>query len=149
MLAIRKAKPADAEDLSALYLQYLTTHPPEQVQDMTLWKQKIKHFETDEHYHLLVGEEDGRIVSSVTLVIIDNLTNNVRPYAILENVVTHGDYQKRGFASVLIRHALGIAQDAGCYKVMLMTSSKEDAIWRFYRSCGFDQNEKTAFIKRF
>ena len=149
MLTIRKARQEDAEGLSVLYLRYLSTHPPEQEQDLALWKQKIKRFEADERYHLLVGETEGKIVSSVTLVIIDNLTNNVRPYAILENVVTHGDYQKRGFASLLIQHAFGIAQDAGCYKVMLMTSSKEDAIWRFYRSSGFDQNEKTAFIKRF
>ncbi len=149
MFYIRKANADDAESLYILYLQHLTQSPPKEDQDLCLWREKLDRFAADDRYHLLVSECDGKVVCSVTLILIENLTHNVQPYAVMENVVTHADYRNRGFASALIRHAFDIAQQHGCYKVMLMTSSKEEGIWRFYRSCGFDQNEKTAFIKRF
>ena len=43
--------------------------------------------------------------------------------------------------------ACGIARSAGCYKVMLLTGSKQDATLRFYERAGFNQNDKTAFIR--
>ena len=44
--------------------------------------------------YLLVAEEDGKAVSSVQMAIIESLTHNVRPFAVIENVVTHMDYRK-------------------------------------------------------
>lgn len=41
------------------------------------WKKIIN----DSNYHIVVCIEDEKIVSSCTLVIIPNLTHNVRPYA--------------------------------------------------------------------
>ena len=44
---IRKAKSADANDLKVLYFEYLTHFPPEEEQDMNLWKQLLDKFERD------------------------------------------------------------------------------------------------------
>jgi hypothetical protein len=38
------------------------------------------------------------------------------------------------------------ATDAGCYKVMLMTGSRRESTHAFYRACGFDPGEKTAYV---
>ena len=51
----------------------------------------------DPNHHLSVNEVDGRIISSCVCVIIPNLTRNIRPYAFIENVVTHEDYRGKGF----------------------------------------------------
>jgi GNAT superfamily N-acetyltransferase len=147
--AIRKAAPADAEALHELYFDHLAAKPPKEPQDMAAWQKKLARLESDPHYHILVGEADGRVVSSVTLVIIENLTNNLRPYAIIENVVTHADCRGRNYASTLMDKASDIAARHGCYKIMLMTGSKKESTLGFYEKCGFDKNEKTAFIKRF
>ena len=88
-LSIRKAVPADAEALSELYLHHLTETPPGPPQDLRLWRETRARVAGDPRYHLLVGEADGAVISTVTLVIVENLTHGMRPYALIENVVTH------------------------------------------------------------
>ena len=148
-MRIRKATPDDAEALHDLYFNHLASSPHGDEQDMGVWREKLARFEADRLYHLLVGEMDGRIISSVTLIIIENLTNNARPYSVIENVVTHADHRTKHYATELMNYASKIAERHGCYKIMLMTGSKKDSTLRFYENCGYDKEEKTAFIKRF
>jgi len=148
MLTIREAVSADAEALCDLYLNHLTEHPPAESQDMALWRTMLARFGRDPLYHLLVGETDGKIVSSVTLVVIENLTHNLRPYALIENVVTHAGYRGMHYATALIQRASEIAAERGCYKIMLLTGSKKDSTLRFYENCGFNRSDKTGFLKR-
>ncbi|QFY60781.1 GNAT family N-acetyltransferase [Rhizobium grahamii] len=86
--------------------------------------------------------------STVTLIVVPNLTRNGAPYALIENVVTHGDHRKRGHAGALIRHAVNAAWETGCYKVMLLTGSKDPATLRFYENCGFTQDKTGYQIRR-
>ena len=146
-LVIRKAISADAEALHDLYFNHLTASAPAEPQDMAAWREKLARFERDPFYHLLVGEVDRRIVSSATLIVIENLTRNLRPYAVIENVVTHADFRGRHYATQLMCRASEIAGENGCYKIMLLTGSKKDSTMRFYENCGFNKNDKTAFIK--
>jgi GNAT superfamily N-acetyltransferase len=96
--------------------------------------------------HYFVAEVDGRIVSTCNLTVVPNLTRGARPFAAIENVVTHPDYRRRGLATALLHHALEVARSAGCYKVMLMTGRKDPATLRFYEQAGFKPGVKTAFI---
>jgi GNAT superfamily N-acetyltransferase len=148
LLYIRKAKKEDAESLKDLYFHHLTAYPPAEEQNMEKWREMITGFEKSNTYHLLVGEVDGKIVSSVTLVIIENLTHNLRPYAIIENVVTHADYRGKYFATALMKKASEIAKEHNCYKIMLMTGSKRETTLKFYENCGYNKNDKTAFLQR-
>lgn len=145
---IREVFPGDAAALKELYLSHLTANPPAEKMDDEQWIPAIHQIIDDPDYHLLVCEENGQIVSTVTLVIIKNLTHNFRPYAVMENVVTHADFRKKGYATALISRATKIASDCRCYKIMLMTGSKKEATLRFYEKNGFNREEKTAFIKR-
>lgn len=96
---------------------------------------------------LLVGTVDRKPVATITLVVIPNLTRNGAPYALIENVVTANAHRKRGYAGALIRHGLQIAWENGCYKVMLLSGSRNPATLDFYRNCGFVQ-DKTGFQVR-
>lgn len=147
-MIIRKAKSTDAKDLKTLYFEYLTHFPPKEEQDMTLWERLLEKFEKDENMHLLVAEEDGKVVSSVQMAIIESLTHNVRPFAVIENVVTHADYRNRGFASALLEKASEIAREHRCYKVFLETGSNKESTLNFYRNNGFAIDEKHSCLKR-
>ena len=145
MLTIRRAIPTDAEALRELYFNHLTAYPPTEPQDMTVWREMLARFAENPLYNLLVGVEVGRLVSSV--LITENLTHNLRPYALIENVVTHADFRGRGFATELMNRAGELAVERGCYKIMLLTGSKKDSTLKFYENCGYNRDDKTAFIK--
>ena len=141
---VREAK---KEDLNALLELYLFLHEdsiPESDQHLeNTWTQIIE----DRNHHLLVNEIDGKIVSSCVCVIIPNLTRNVRSYAFVENVVTHADYRKKGYAGECLDYARKIAEQENCYKMMLLTGSKNPETLRFYEKAGYNSSDKTAFIQ--
>jgi len=147
-MEIREAMIEDVDDLQELYLKHLTSYPPKEPQVKEEWISLLKKLKQDKDYHLIVGVVDGKAVSSVTLVVIRNLTHNLRPYAVMENVVTHNDYRNRGYASKLNEYATNIAKQENCYKIMLMTGSKKESTLNFYKKNGFNIGEKTAFLKR-
>jgi GNAT superfamily N-acetyltransferase len=93
------------------------------------------------------GVEAGNaIIATCTLALIPNLTRGLRPYGLIENVVTDPAVRKQGFATKVLRHALAEAWQAGCYKVMLETGSKDEATLRFYEKAGFQRGVKTGFV---
>ena len=138
---------ARKDDLDALLNLYLFLHedsiPEHNLHLRNTWEQIINY----RNHHIIVNEVDGLIVSSCVCVIIPNLTRNVRPYAFVENVVTHGDYRKKGLASACLDYAREIARKENCYKMMLLTGSKDPNTLRFYESAGYNSSDKTAFIQ--
>ncbi len=98
--------------------------------------------------HIVVAELDGTLVSSCALCVIPNLTRGCRPYGLIENVVTHGDFRRSGFGGLVVRRALEIAWSRNCYKVMLLTGWPDPSTDRFYEACGFVAGEKTGFVAR-
>ena len=138
---------ARKEDLQALLELYLFLHEKSiPAQDRRLeetWEQIL----ADRNHHLIVNEIDGKIVSSCVCVIIPNLTRRVRPYAFVENVVTHGDHRGKGYAGQCLAYAKAIAEKEKCYKMMLLTGSKEPDTLRFYERAGYNSSDKTAFIQ--
>ena len=141
---VREAKKDDLEALLKLYLFLHEENIPEQNEHLEkTWNQIIG----DPNHHLIVNEIDGQIVSSCVCVIIPNLTRNVRPYAFVENVVTHADYRKKGYAGECLDYARKIAERESCYKMMLLTGSKKPETLHFYEKAGYNSTDKTAFIR--
>ena len=101
----------------------------------------------DENHHIIVCEVDGKLVSSCVCVIIPNLTRNIRPYAFIENVVTHADYRGNGYATACLNFAKELAVTADGYKMMLLTGSKSESTLNFYKRAGYNCTDKTAFIQ--
>ena len=141
---IREIRADDLDDLMTLYTQLHDNPLPEKTDElMALWKSILD----DDGHHIIVAEEDGRIVSSCVCVIIPNLTHGQRPYAFIENVVTDQSYRGRGLATACLDYAKEIAVREKCYKMMLLTGSKMESTLRFYERAGYNRNDKTAFIQ--
>ena len=99
--------------------------------------------------HLFVLEDqDGTLNATCYLNFIPNITRQVSPYCVIENVVTEVSLRNRGLGKKIIGHALQFAWDRGCYKVMLQTGSRRKSTHNFYKSCGFSADDKFAFVAR-
>jgi GNAT superfamily N-acetyltransferase len=141
---IREANRDDLKSILELYLFLHENSIPEDTQNLrTTWTKILE----DENYHLILNEIEGKIVSSCVCVIIPNLTRNVCPYALIENVVTHEKYRKKGYASECLNYAKALAEKNGCYKIMLMSGSKNEDTLRFYENAGYNSKDKKAFIQ--
>lgn len=141
---LREIGEGDFDGLLALYMQLHDNPMPEKSDAvMKLWRQILE----DENHHIIVAEENGKIVSSCVCVIIPNLTHGQRPYAFVENVITDEEYRNRGLATACLNYAKELARKANCYKLMLLTGSKKDSTLNFYRKAGYNSEDKTAFIQ--
>lgn len=141
---IREITPDDLQGLLSLYTQLHANPMPEETEDLhKLWVSILD----DRTHHIIVAEEEGRIVSSCVCVIIPNLTHNQRPYAFVENVITDEAYRQKGLATACLNYAKELAMKENCYKLMLLTGSKSDSTLRFYENAGYNSKDKTAFIQ--
>jgi GNAT superfamily N-acetyltransferase len=144
-LHIRHVQQDDLDRLQELYRHLLVNDvrcPPDEAAGV------LQKFLLYPGSAILVGTIAGEFVTSCTLVVIPNLTRGGKPYALIENVVTHADWRKRGFGSAVLKAATEQAWDQGCYKVMLMTSSRNPETLAFYEAAGFEQNKTGFQIRR-
>lgn len=139
---IREATEKDLDGLLELYLHLHEISIPKKDEHLLATWNKIL---DNEDYHLIVAEEEGKLVASCTCIVVPNLTRDVSPYALVENVVTHKDYRGRGLASECLEYAKRIAKENGCYKLMLITGSKEQKTHDFYKRAGYFSEGKTAY----
>lgn len=73
---------------------------------------------------------------------------------IIENVMTHEDYRQKGYATACLDYAKQIAKRSNCYKMMLLTGSKEAGTLDFYRKAGYiwsleDAQYESKYEKRY
>lgn len=135
------------DDLQALLDLYLHLHERSIPDDTERLHEAWRAILGDPNHHVVVCEVAGRIVSSCVCVVIPNLTRGVRPYAFVENVVTDAAYRGRGYASACLDYAREIARGCDCYKMMLLTGSRDPATHAFYEHAGYNSADKTAYIQ--
>jgi GNAT superfamily N-acetyltransferase len=82
-----------------------------------------------------------------TLHVLPNVTWNGRPYALVENVMTHPQHRLKGIGRTVLTAATEAAWAKGAYKIMLMTSRREGARG-LYEACGFYGEDNVGMVLR-
>ncbi|MFS1516538.1 GNAT family N-acetyltransferase [Bacillus sp. SM2101] len=142
-VCIRPIKREELQSLLHLYTHLNSDDPELSATDIApLWKQIC----CNPHTYYIVADKNGQLVASCVLNIIMNLTRSARPYGLIENVVTHSNYRRKGYGTKVLQAALDIAWEQNCYKVMLLTGSKKEETLSFYERAGFKKGIKTGFI---
>jgi GNAT superfamily N-acetyltransferase len=143
--SIRTARPTDLAGLSNLYRHL---HPDDPSPDTATAEAAWLALMGSDLTKVIVADAAGLLISTCTLVTIPNLTRGVRPWGLIENVVTHPDHRRTGLGRAVLAFALDAAWKAGCYKVVLATGSRREETLRFYEGAGFNRGGKIYFEAR-
>ncbi|KZN68200.1 hypothetical protein N473_07185 [Pseudoalteromonas luteoviolacea CPMOR-1] len=137
---------ATQTDLSGIMQLYKTLRPNDpDVSDGALnsgWQT----IDNDTNNHLIVAELEGQIASTCQLSIVPTLTNDIRPYAVIEHVITGTQFRRRGLSKQVMQTALELAWGHGCYKVMLLSGEARAAAHKVYESVGFISGTERGFV---
>ncbi len=144
MLQIREAIKEDLAGLLNLYAQlHKGSKPVPYETALPVWEKILG----SPAQHVIVGVSEESVVTSCVITVVSNLTHGLRPYALIENVITGEACRGRGYASRALHYAKEIAIRENCYKIMLLTGSKEESTLSFYERAGYNRRDKTAFIQ--
>ncbi len=135
-------RPATIKDLPAILALYSDLHaaygrnPDEdEVDNRELWQQVM----ADTRQQVLVGEQNGEIVCTATLIIVPNLGHRGKPWAAVENVVVLEHRRGCGLGTALMSEASRIARSYGCYKIVLTSNLERQQAHEFYHRLGWQQ----------
>jgi GNAT superfamily N-acetyltransferase len=141
-VAIRALGAVDLEPLLSLYEHLHAQDDPAPRDAAAIWERILL-----DPAHIYVGAFiDERLVAAGNASVIPNLTRGGRPYAVIENVVTHATYRRRGHASRVMRELISRCWQQRCYKIMLLSSQARADGHRLYEALGFDRVSKQAFV---
>ncbi|MBO7583845.1 MAG: GNAT family N-acetyltransferase [Treponema sp.] len=145
-MEIRKISQKDLDTLMDLYVQLSPINEglPAQKRD-EIWEQ----IQNDDKITYLGAYENDQLIATCFLTIIPNFSNQGRPIGFIENVVTDEKWRGKGVGSQLLKKAIELAKEQNCYKVFLESGITRTGAHDFYRSLGFDDTSKKAFIIRF
>lgn len=137
-LTIREALRPDLPDVLRLYAQ------PELDNGITLGiaeaERIFERMTTYPNYKLYIAIEESCVVGTFALLIMDNLGHSGAPSAIIEDVAVDPAVQGQGVGRQMMRQAIRLAGDNGCYKVVLSSNLKRDRAHAFYKSLGFEHH---------
>jgi len=135
---IREAREQDYFAINAL-MQEL--NPKDLVTNSDARKSIYLSILKDSNNFIFAGVSDELVVTTCYLNIIKNITWEAAPYALIENVVTSESHRRNGYGRRCMQHAIDFAFSKGCFKVMLMSSQRNNSTKEFYGSVGLVQSK--------
>lgn len=144
-LNVREAQRSDFDAICSLMS---ALNPTDKIENIDVRRQMFFEIIDDPTNFIFVGSIDNEVITTCYLNVIPNITWNAAPYAVIENVVTNESKRRRGYGRKCIRHAIAHAFSQGCFKIILMSSQRNDRTRAFYGSVGFEQNKDGYVIYR-
>ncbi len=134
-------RPATAVDLPAVLDLYgQPDFDDGKVLSVAEARRLLERFAAYPDYTLYVAEQDGAIVGSFALLIMDNLGHLGSPSGIVEDVVVGPALQGRGIGRAMMAFARERCRDKRCYKLVLSSNAKRERAHAFYDSLGFERH---------
>ena len=140
MPAVRLAAEADIPRILELYGDLVISTAPGELNRTPSaddYRKIFRQISTTSGQELLVAEDDGKVVGTMALIIVPNLSHGGLPWAGVENVMVDSDYRRRGIGKLLMDYALAQAKKAGCYKIQLISDKSRKEAHKFYRALGY------------
>ncbi len=140
-LRIRRARSRDLQGILQLYAQlFARTDQTEENTETILpaHRTAFSEIDRDSNTSLLVAESSGRVLGTLSVTIVPNLSHRGRRWAIIENVVVDRSIQRASVGTALMQYAIALAQERDCFRIVLSSSVHRKDSHRFYESLGFE-----------
>jgi GNAT superfamily N-acetyltransferase len=137
-IACRAATRADISEVLRLYAQ--PDLDDGRVLSLPEAERCFERISTYPDYKIHVALCEDRIVGTFALLIMDNLAHMGARSAIVEDVAVDPEWQGRGIGKQMIKYALQLCSDRGCYKLTLSSNLKRAKAHAFYESLGFERH---------
>ena len=138
---IRQATVEDLPDILSLYAQ--PDMDNNKVTSLENAKELFEQFGRYPNYHLYVAcypSANNKVVGTFALMVMHNIGHQGSPSAIVEDVAVSSSHQSQNIGSEMMVHAMGLARQAGCYKLALSSNQKRQRAHAFYESLGFEKH---------
>lgn len=80
--------------------------------------------------------EDGREIGHCYIYLIKN-DLHAEPYALLEDVYVEESSRGKGVGTTLVKKAVELARELGCYKIIATSRFGREEVHRWYEKLGF------------
>ncbi|HJO93429.1 MAG TPA: GNAT family N-acetyltransferase [Victivallales bacterium] len=145
-IIIRKIKENEMEELYKLYLHF-PIDPKHMLKISREKHNKIwERIKNNPCVNYFVADADEKIVGTCILTITPSIFRGGDGYAVIEHVVTHSDYRRRGIARAMMEYAIKYAWEHGCTEILLLSGVNFKGAHKLYESLGFDQSRRKGFI---
>jgi N-acetylglutamate synthase-like GNAT family acetyltransferase len=141
-MQIRKATRADVPAIVALYADDMLGRARETPDALEVYYAAFDAIERAGVGEILVGERDGRVVATLQLTIIQQLSYRGAKVAEIEAVRVASDLRGGGLGAELVQLAVERARAAGCVRVQLTSNKDRVDAHRFYERLGFRRSHE-------
>jgi len=104
------------------------------------YKEVFERILREPNNYLLALKKDGKVIGTLQLTLIDNLTFSGARRAMLEGVRISTDYRGQGLGKVFIDAAIDIAKNGGARIIQLTTNKDRPESMEFYTKIGFQDS---------
>ena len=139
---------AEEKDLDGVLALYRELRPDDPVLAPDAAREKFAELLARNDVDIIVCDAGGILVATCMLAIIPNLASGGRPIGMIEHVVTLAAHRRRGYARLVLEHALARAWSRGCYKVMLLSGARLAQAHQLYESVGFMGDVERGFVAK-
>jgi GNAT superfamily N-acetyltransferase len=137
-LEIRRGTESNLPDILRLYAQPGMDNG--RVLTLEAATQVFRRMSTYPNYRIYVAARDRRTVGTFALLIMDNLAHMGSPSAVIEDFCVAEPLRGQGIGRTMMKFAMEIAREHGCYKFSLSSNAAREHAHAFYRSLGFEQH---------
>lgn len=89
------------------------------------------------NYKIFTGKMNKEIIGTFALLIIDNIGHMGAPSGLIEDLVVHPEYKRKGIGKLMVNFALDYCRNMGCYKAALSSNINREDAHAFYKALGF------------
>ncbi|AFY34824.1 GNAT family N-acetyltransferase [Calothrix sp. PCC 7507] len=93
------------------------------------------------NYHIYLAFQNQEPVGTFSLLYAPTMMHRgYHKFAVLDSVTVTPQVRGQGIGTQMVKAALQLSAEAGCYKVMLSSNIRREKAHQFYQSLGFEQH---------